>query len=300
METILKLLSDFDAVALYQNNIQFIYFSILITFAFLLYISKILMIKAAFFDIDGTLVSFKTHQVPPSSIKALSILREKGIKTFIATGRHKLAINNLGTLRFDGYVTMNGSYCINDKSEPVYKHKIPESNIMAVLDYIEQEESFPCIFVGEDRMMLNYNNARVEEILDLLDFPRQPIGNLRDFPADDVYQLVAFFEKHQEDRIMKSMPECESTRWSPLFTDVIPRGGSKSVGIDKILESYGIRLDETMAFGDGGNDITMLKHVGISVAMGNAEDDVKQVAKYVTDSVDDDGIYNALKYYRVI
>ena len=54
------------------------------------------MVKAIFFDIDGTLVSFKTHEVPRSTIDALDILRKKGIKVFIATGRHYSSINNLG------------------------------------------------------------------------------------------------------------------------------------------------------------------------------------------------------------
>ena len=55
-----------------------------------------------------------------------------------------------------------------------------------------------------------------------------------------------------------------------------------------------------MAFGDGGNDIPMLRHVGIGVAMGNAENDVKQVADYVTASVDEDGIEKALRHFGVI
>ena len=66
------------------------------------------MVKAIFFDIDGTLVSFKTHEVPRSTIDALDILRKKGIKVFIATGRHYSSINNLGNLTFDGYITLNG------------------------------------------------------------------------------------------------------------------------------------------------------------------------------------------------
>ena len=57
------------------------------------------MVKAIFFDIDGTLVSFKTHEVPRSTIDALDILRKKGIKVFIATGRHYSSINNLGDLK---------------------------------------------------------------------------------------------------------------------------------------------------------------------------------------------------------
>lgn len=55
-----------------------------------------------------------------------------------------------------------------------------------------------------------------------------------------------------------------------------------------------------MAFGDGGNDVLMLKHVGIGVAMGNAEDEVKRAADYVTDSVDEDGVEKALRHFGVI
>ena len=99
---------------------------------------------------------------------------------------------------------------------------------------------------------------------------------------------------------MSVLPHCESTRWNPLFTDVVPQGSSKAVGIDKIIEHYGISLDETMAFGDGGNDMAMLRHAGIGVAMGNAGDEVKAVADYVTDSVDKDGIWNALRHFDVI
>ena len=65
------------------------------------------MIKAIFFDIDGTLVSFNTHKVSDSSKRAIKELKEKGIKVFIATGRIKLQINNLGDLKFDGYITAN-------------------------------------------------------------------------------------------------------------------------------------------------------------------------------------------------
>lgn len=258
------------------------------------------MIKAIFFDIDGTLVSFNTHRIPESTIEALALLRRKGIKIFIATGRHRSAINNLGDEVFDGYVTTNGSYCVNKQGEAVYRHRIPTNNIQALLDYIEYKESFPCILVQENALLMNYKNEKVDVIFKQLDFPEPPLGNLRDVPADNVYQLIAFFEEHQEERIMQVLPGCESTRWSPLFTDVVPKGSNKSVGIDKLLASFDITPQETMAFGDGGNDVAMLKHVGLGIAMGNAEDEVKKVADYVTDSVDENGIYNALKHFGLI
>ena len=74
------------------------------------------MVKAIFFDIDGTLVSFKTHKIPASTQEALKALRDKSIKIFIATGRPQCLINNLGDLEFDGYITVNGSYCLRMKA----------------------------------------------------------------------------------------------------------------------------------------------------------------------------------------
>ena len=76
------------------------------------------MIKALFFDIDGTLVSFKTHQIPVSTIEALEAAKAKGIQIFISTGRPRVIINNLAALQerklIDGYITMNGAYCFVD------------------------------------------------------------------------------------------------------------------------------------------------------------------------------------------
>ena len=108
------------------------------------------MIKAVFFDIDGTLVSFKTHKLPDSTVRALDLLREKGIKVFIATGRQLQSINNLGAQEFDGYVTLNGGYCLAGKDKVIYKHNIPSGDMEALIRYQENEEAFPCALVEED------------------------------------------------------------------------------------------------------------------------------------------------------
>lgn len=258
------------------------------------------MIKAVFFDIDGTLVSFETHEVSASTRKAITELRNKGIKVFIATGRHLKAIDNLGDLEFDGYITLNGSYCFAGKNQVIYKHSIVKEDLEILLDYMEREHSFPCMFVREQDMVINYINERAVQLFELLNFPNPPVGDLRKALEEDVFQLIAFFTPEEEVKVMKLMPNCEATRWTPMFTDVVPFGSSKRIGIDNVIAHYGISIDETMAFGDGGNDISMLKHVGIGVAMGNAKDDVKEVADYVTTSVDDDGVANALNLLGVL
>ena len=112
------------------------------------------MNKALFFDIDGTLVSFKTHEVPESTIEALQKAHDRGNKIFISTGRPYQIINNLGPLQqrglIDGYITMNGAYCfIGDNV--LYKSPIPQETVKNVAE-ISRREGFPTIFVGEKSM----------------------------------------------------------------------------------------------------------------------------------------------------
>ena len=178
---------------------------------------------------------------------------------------------------------------------------VPNTVVMGKHDAgLEPYATFTAKTVEEDGIYQNYVDDSVRQLYDMLDFPHPPLRPLRGNGGKEVYQLIAFFSPGHEERIMSVLPHCEATRWNPLFADVVPRGSSKAVGIDKIIEYYGISLHETMAFGDGGNDMAMLRHAGIGVAMGNAGDEVKEAADYVTDSVDDDGVMNALRHFDVI
>lgn len=257
------------------------------------------MIKAIFFDIDGTLVSFQTHQVPLSARKALATLRRKGIKVFIATGRHLHAINNLPGLEFDGYVTLNGGLCYAGHNKVIYKHAIPREDVRSLLQYMD-EKPMPCVFVREKDMYINFINDTVVDVFKMLNFIEVPQTDLRSLDEADVLQFIAFFDHEKEEEVMKHLPHCRATRWFHSFSDVVPEGGAKTIGIRKIAEYFGIRPDEIMAFGDGGNDLEMLRETSVGIAMGNAEDPVKAVADYVTNSVDEDGIANALRHYGLI
>jgi Cof subfamily protein (haloacid dehalogenase superfamily) len=84
------------------------------------------------------------------------------------------------------------------------------------------------------------------------------------------------------------------------YVEIVPENVDKGKSLQKLGEHLGISRDEIMAFGDGENDIEMLKFAGIGVAMGNADDRVKESADYVTDSVDDDGIIHALKALNIL
>ena len=256
------------------------------------------MIKAIFFDIDGTLVSFRTHGVPQSALDALETVRRRGIRLFIATGRHYSDLNNIGSLSFDAYVTLNGQYCYDDRGV-IYKNCIRREDIAAVVSRIEREP-FACMFIEEHRMYMNLMDDRAREAQRLINFPDPDIRPARTALDADIYQLMPFVGREHGDALMRDLHYSRSTRWNPIFMDVVPEGGSKKVGIDAVLKTYGIDRSETMAFGDGQNDIEMLRHAGIGVAMGNAAEEVRDAADYVTAAIDDDGISLALRHFGLV
>ena len=106
------------------------------------------MVKAIFFDIDGTLVSFKNHQIPKSTFDALYKLKEKGIKLFIATGRGKDGLDVLNDFPFDGYITLNGQYCYTN-NQIIYSNTIQKEDLQALLDYLKDHQ-VPCGFTEEN------------------------------------------------------------------------------------------------------------------------------------------------------
>lgn len=261
------------------------------------------MTKALFFDIDGTLVSFETHQILPSTIEALEAAHAKGIKIFIATGRPKAIINNLSELQnrnlIDGYITMNGAYCFVGE-EVIYKSAIPQEEVKAMAAFCEKK-GLPCIFVEEHHISVCQPNDVVKQIFyDFLHVNIIPTVSFEEATEKEIIQMTPFITEEEEKEVLPSIPTCEVGRWYHAFADVTAKGDTKQKGIDEIIRHFGIRLEETMAFGDGGNDLTMLRHAAIGIAMGQANEEVKQAADYVTDSVDENGIRNAMRHFGII
>lgn len=257
-------------------------------------------IKAIFFDIDGTLLSFKTHQVSASTEDAIELLQEKGIKTIISTGRSINSIDHIKYLNFDGYITFNGGYCLTKEGEILFKKAIHSQDIQNILNYTKENElSFS--FMSEKEISIYGVTPEIKGMYEQLNLPVPKEVNFNKIDKESILQTNIFIGPNEEKHFMKTvMPNSIATRWTPLFADVNPMGQSKKIGIDVFCNYFNLNIENTMAFGDGGNDITMLKHVGIGVAMGNANPEVKEIADYTTSDVDADGIWNALKHYNII
>lgn len=258
------------------------------------------MTKAIFFDIDGTLISFKTHQIPKETIHALHELRKKDIKLFIATGRHHSMISLDSIFKFDGYITLNGQYCYNNNKEIIHKQHIKKEDIEIIADQTSKN-LYACYFIKENEVFTNMVNDEVKWFANELNTKIPKVYNpSTEAVENDIYQLTAFVDKEQENLLLNSTNFIDATRWHDKFIDITPKGGSKSVGIEAVLKHYNIPLEQTMAFGDGENDVTMLKHVKTGVAMGNASDFVKSSADYVTSHIDDNGLVKALEHFKIL
>ncbi len=260
-------------------------------------------IRAAFFDIDGTLVSFNTHRVSDATVEALAELRRRGVKVILATGRLLNQTEVVSRIKFDAYITLNGCCCLAEDGQTVIsKATIPQSDLESIVNYLEENNHpFPCSFMDEVGNTINYVDDRVREVWDNIALPVPPVEDPREVIKRNIYQVNIYVDAADEPSIVEGyLQHCESTRWHPMFADVNLRGVSKQQGVDTILEYFGIPREEAMAFGDGGNDVSMLGHVKWGVAMGNAVDSAKEVAAYVTDTVDNEGICKALQHFGLI
>lgn len=257
-------------------------------------------IKAVFFDIDGTIFSLKTRSIPESTRRAIKNLREKGIKVIVATGRSINDLNHIKNIEFDGFLTFNGGYCVTIDGQVMFRKIINPADIKKLIDYAEESDvSFSLMY--EDSVRISHESPKVLELYNHVDIPVPPVVDKENLDLENVLQVNVFIDPDTEESFMQEiMPNSLSSRWTPLFADVNPGGVSKQGGVEYFCKYFNIDLSETMAFGDGGNDISMLKAVKIGVAMGNAGDNVKEIADFITEDVDNHGIEKALIHFGLL
>lgn len=255
-------------------------------------------IKAIFFDVDGTLMSHKLNDVPKSTRIALHKLRKKGILTVVATGRHMIEFSKLpvGNIDFDGYLMLNGQLLL-DSAKSVYAGTPIDEGEMKILAGIFNRKKIPFALIGANDRYINYVD---DTVVRTQAETRGTVPAVGDYHGEKIYQILAFVPDDEKQVLEELLDECSITSWSDTGIDIIPKGGGKAAGIRQFLEKNGMDRSQIMAFGDGENDIDMLQFAGIGVAMGNAGDEVKVAADYVTDSVDDNGIEKALRHFGLI
>ena len=247
-------------------------------------------VKIIFFDIDGTLIDMTKKAISDKTVDTLLRLKENGVKICIATGRAPGSVPKFDGVDFDAFLTFNGSYCFNS-SDVILSTPIPKVDVERMIENATKINR-PVSIAGKDRVVANGTD---KDLSDYFGFAKQEVPVSDDFDEvlkGEIYQMMMGGRKDEYDDILKDVENARITAWWDRAVDIIPVNGGKGKGIEAILEYYGIDKSESMAFGDGGNDIEMLQTVGTGVAMGNALDNVKAIADEICGTSAEDGIYH--------
>ncbi len=255
-------------------------------------------IRAIFFDLDGTLVSFNTHRVPQSASEALRRAKQQGLLLFVATGRHPLEVRQVEGLDlslFSGFVTQNGQYCYT-QSGVLHHQPMPKAQVKRLLEYLEERPA-ACMFCTAQDMFINFVNERVERNHRQIATAVPPVGEVRRALEEDIYQMVIYGDMAFARPYLAKLPGCAGTCSNGQAVDVVPLGGGKEKGIAPMAAAFGVKREEVMVLGDGENDLGMMEWAGFSVAMGDGTPAAQQTAHAVCAGVDEDGVAKALEQY---
>lgn len=258
-------------------------------------------------DLDGTLTNSK-KELSPGNHAAIDAARAHGVMPVLASGRPLLGIRKLAEeleLREKGGFIMacNGGEILDCGSgKTVFHHAIPMELVPKICDagrelglhlinydethiYCEQPDGK---YVQREAFCCGIKVLKTERLEDII--RKAPPK----FIAADDPELLQRVRPIMEERFGKWLDIGFSERY---FMEITAKGVNKALGLSKIADYLGITQDNIMALGDGFNDISMLQYAGCSVAMGNAFDEVKAAAKYVTATNDEDGVAQAVKKY---
>lgn len=247
------------------------------------------MVKIAFFDVDGTLLRFRHKDISDLTKKALLKLKENGVLLCMATGRSLPCVPHFEGVDFDIYMTFNGAYIKYGEKLIRDIHFSREDCNQLIANLKEMNRP---LAISNDRFVVA--NGKDDDLQEYFDVGMVELVVSDDFERlshENIYQIMCSCNESEYDRILHGTKNVQVEAWWDRAADIIPKCGGKGDGVRAILEYFDFDPSESIAFGDGRNDIEMIKAVGTGVAMGNAGDNVKEAADIICRSCDDDGIY---------
>ncbi|MBM7636780.1 Cof-type HAD-IIB family hydrolase [Streptococcus saliviloxodontae] len=251
-------------------------------------------IKIVFFDIDDTLRAKATDYMPDSVKLAFADLKAKGILTGIASGRGLYGVvPEIRDLNPDYFVTINGAYVIDKKGDEIFNEPLDPEVAKSYVAWAK-EQGIAYGFAGKDKPV-------VSERSQLIDDAVVPVYGVCEVDPDfhlshDVYHMWTFAENNAELVLPESLSDqIRLVPWHEHSSDVVKTGISKASGVEAVLKRENLKPINAMMFGDGPNDMEIFDYVGLKIAMGNAVPEIKAKSDYVTDTVEGDGIFNALE-----
>lgn len=272
-------------------------------------------IKMIGLDLDGTLLNTR-KELTKRSREALRKAIDKGVIVLVATGRPYTGIpeelRNFPGMRYA--LTSNGARILDtEKNELLIEELLPREDAIRALKVLRKYDTMQEIYfdgqgyADEEKMaeihryqhnphMWEYvrkSRIIVPDIMELAEQVPEDMDKIQGLFADMQEREEAWQELSKDNKI-------ELVGSLKYNIEVNAAGVNKGKGLVKLGELLGVRREEIMACGDGDNDVEMLREVGLGVAMANAEEEVKRVADYITETNDEDGVAKAIEQFVLV
>lgn len=257
-------------------------------------------IKAVFFDVDATIYTHESHDVMPSTKIALNRLKEKNIKVGIATSRCRFEMKNTPSLfreyPFAGMIYDGGALVMADE-QVLSKKSMLEKDVVEILSFARKHE-LSVRYSTLDNDYFAFEPKQEDKDIFFKLYLNTP--SVKEYKGDELLNILIYTSTdEQRAELIKLLHGISHVNHGNVI-EINCGDIDKSVGIKTLCEYWNIPMEEVMCFGDGENDVNMLKFAGVGIAMGNGCQAVKEVADYVTDNISDDGVFIALNKYNLI
>lgn len=265
------------------------------------------MKKIIFLDLDGTLTNDE-KKITKKTKEALIKIQEQGHIVALASGRPTPGMvpvaEELELEKYGGYImSFNGGKIINWKTkETVFENVMDRKHIPALVKYARQNNLGLITYDDKHALVATRMDKYIAlEALFINKIPAYMMDVVRyvDYnPNKCLFTADPEISEYHERRIAEKFgDELAIYRSSDFFIEVMPKGIDKAASIKVLIEKLGIPRENTIACGDGYNDISMIEYAGVGVAMENAVDTVKEVADFITGSNNEDGIAKVIEQY---
>lgn len=265
------------------------------------------MKKALVLDIDGTLTNSK-KEISVATGQAIQELMMRGQKVILASGRPTPGMRRyareLELDRYGGYLlSFNGAKIVDCHTEEIiYQRLLPLTLLPGLYRFAKENGCGLITYLGDDVISAFPPDEYVELEARINGLPVKEKANFLEFVDFDINKCLMTAEPEKAALLEEQLQERYGSdasiyRSEPFFIEIMPPNVNKAASLDKILPVLGVSREDIVCCGDGFNDISMIEYAGVGVAMGNAQQVVKDAADYVTASNDEDGLIQVIDQF---
>ncbi|MEH7385011.1 HAD family hydrolase [Bacillus sp. JJ1521] len=253
-------------------------------------------IKIVFLDIDGTILR-PDDTIQESTKNAVSLLKEKGIEVFLATGRPLHEITDIGDeLSISSYIAYNGAFAIH-RDETLFNEPLPSSLVDNLLKTTKENHFDIVLYTKHKNIFTSMESEIVKDFIKTFHLQKNALYS--ENQKDEILGSTIITTQEHAEKKFEHIHEIHlssvNVEGMKNCRDVIREKVNKGVAVKAVLATLQLLPEQAAAFGDGMNDKEMLSTVGSGFAMGNANPELFSYSKYKTTDVENSGVYNGLK-----